>query len=57
MTGKFIYTKDEKTKDKLVSAGYILIQKTQTGVWVFINKNQLVFDKLDKVFTSDTLIF
>lgn len=53
---KFIFTKDEKTKDKLIEAGYKLISENAGG-WKFINKNELVFDKYDNVFITDTLTF
>lgn len=54
---KFIYTNNEETKEKLVSSNYKLITKNSNGFWVFENKNEMKFEKIDGAYTSSTLTF
>lgn len=55
--GKFIYTNNEETKEKLVDLNYKLITKNSNGFWVFENKNEMKFEKIDGAYTSSTLTF
>lgn len=57
MKEKFIYTFDAKTKEQLVAAGYQLISQTSSGYWVFLAKNEMVFENIENVFFTNTLTF
>lgn len=53
---KFIYTSDLNTKKVLEKMGLELIKETD-GLWVFINNDTLVFDKVENIIFSNTLTF
>lgn len=57
---RFLYTKDEKIKDVLISSGYKLMFKSG-DIWYFRNNKSLMFSLSDedkeKVKTTDMLLF
>lgn len=57
MNEKFIYTFDEKTKEQLEAAGFQLINQTSSGHWIFLAKQEMVFENIENVFFSNTLTF
>lgn len=57
MEKKFIYTFDAKTKEQLINAGYKLIGQTSSGYWIFLAKNEMVFENIENVFFTNTLTF
>ena len=52
--GLFIKTKDEETKNNLLSCGFKLLNK-QDGFYVFMNDKNLIFDKNNKVVYTNIL--
>lgn len=57
---RFLYTKDEKIKDTLITSGYKLMFKSG-DIWYFRNNKSLMFSLSDedkeKVKTTDILLF
>lgn len=57
---KFIYTKNENSKNRLINLGYVLIN-TQGEVAVFVNKHpeccSMVFSELGDSFPKHNLFF
>lgn len=57
---RFLYTKDEKIKDVLISSGYKLMFKSG-DIWYFRNNKSFMFSLSDedkeKVKTTDMLLF
>lgn len=54
---RFIYTNNEETKEKLVDSNYKLITKNSNGFWIFENKTEMKFEKIDGAYISSTLTF
>ena len=51
MKSKFIRTFDEKTKDKLISQGFVLV--SDSNGWLFVNKDgNYNFDKMKVIFSN-----
>lgn len=60
MNNKFIYTKDEGLKDKLLKLGYRLLQEiSDQHLYIFENKSTFQFDLKDsqKYILCNTLMF
>lgn len=57
--GKFIYVFSKEDRDTLLSLGYQLMINNETAsTYVFVNKNQMVFEDLKiKFAVSDSLSF
>lgn len=57
---KFLYTKDEKVKDFLISMGYTYMFKSG-NIWYFRNNKTITFDMndedKDKIKMTDILLF
>lgn len=55
MQSLFVKTKDEKTKENLIKAGFQLVS-FESNIWTFVNNKNFKFDE-SKVFFSNTLNF
>lgn len=53
---KFIFVKDEATKDQLEKSGFRLFRK-EANRWVFLNDTNKTFNKTNGVVYSNTLTF
>ncbi len=56
MQDKFIYVQDECEVDKLIKAGYRLIEKNNNGMYVFENNKTPNFELCKKCVLTNTLI-